>query len=183
MLDRPSNLTETWTDERIETMRAMLAHGHSYGEIAAALGKPFTRNSCIGKAKRLGLVQAKRAKSLPPKAAGNRGVKPKRTPDQVTEDHRVRATLMHKRNGNAGKPKANAIVHRVLTRPTPAAEEAIDSGVDFTDRLGLMDVGRDDCRWIEGDPMTPLHTFCGKPVKPGTSWCPAHHARVYPPRT
>lgn len=97
--------------------------------------------------------------------------------------------------GNPGQPKANAILGRARKRG--AASEAMplvlgrkpfregaeidmdEGGVDVTNRLGLMDVGAHDCKWISGDPLLADHSFCGKPVKPGTSWCPEHHKRVY----
>lgn len=33
------------------------------------------------------------------------------------------------------------------------------------------------CQWVEGEPKE--RDFCGKPVKPGSSYCEHHHARCY----
>jgi hypothetical protein len=35
------------------------------------------------------------------------------------------------------------------------------------------------CKWVVGDPRSL--TYCGEPVEPGTSWCPAHHKVVFTP--
>lgn len=179
--DRPSLATDTWTEGRIETLRTMLADGHSYGEIAAALGSPFTRNSCIGKAKRLRLTQSRRSPSLPPKRNGNRAVRPKRTPEQIAEDSRVRSTLMHKQNGNRGVAKANAIIHRVLTRP-PIPEFIPDEGVDATHLLGLVQLNEHTCKW----PVTGTGAatrFCGRHSEEGKPYCAVHCREAYQTET
>ena len=56
-----------WTDEGVETLKAMWAEGHSAREIGERLG--FTRNAVIGKANRLGLSHARAAKEAPAAAA------------------------------------------------------------------------------------------------------------------
>jgi hypothetical protein len=43
----------TWTPERIATLRAGVAAGMTYSDIAKAMG--MTKNQCSGKADRLGL--------------------------------------------------------------------------------------------------------------------------------
>lgn len=34
------------------------------------------------------------------------------------------------------------------------------------------------CQWIEGEPSAFRNCKCGKPVKPGKSYCPEHFARA-----
>lgn len=81
------------------------------------------------------------------------------------------------RNGNAVKPKANAIVHRVLTRPTPHVEEVIDPGVDVTHLLGIGKLGQHTCRWPEaGQGAGTL--FCGQHTMDGP-YRPTHHRKAY----
>ncbi|SLN77552.1 hypothetical protein [Oceanibacterium hippocampi] len=36
------------------------------------------------------------------------------------------------------------------------------------------------CQWMDGHPGEGGR-FCGAPVVPGSSWCPAHRARVFLP--
>src|SRR5690606_34908809 len=59
--------------------------------------------------------------------------------------------------------------------PSRAKEAALPAEAP---RLRLEALGPHDCRWIDGDPKGD-HSYCGAPVKPGTSWCPDHHARVW----
>lgn len=54
-----------WTEERVAQFRVLHASGISFAAIAAALGNGLTRNACIGKAKRIGLVM--RGPSVPRK--------------------------------------------------------------------------------------------------------------------
>lgn len=48
-----------WTDERVEQLKAGVARQLSYGQIADQLACGLSRNACIGKAARLGLVKAR----------------------------------------------------------------------------------------------------------------------------
>jgi hypothetical protein len=49
----------------------------------------------------------------------------------------------------------------------------------------LLGRRRDQCGWIvsgaDGSPARGDDPCCGAPVVPGTSWCKAHHARVFTP--
>lgn len=48
-------------------------------------------------------------------------------------------------------------------------------------RLPLEALGDRDCRWPSGDPQTADFGFCGAPARPGSAYCPRHHARAYEP--
>jgi len=37
------------------------------------------------------------------------------------------------------------------------------------------------CQWIDGAPTADDRCKCGVPVRPGSSWCESHHARVWLP--
>jgi len=37
------------------------------------------------------------------------------------------------------------------------------------------------CQWIDGAPTDDDGCKCGAPVRPGSSWCETHHARVWLP--
>jgi hypothetical protein len=86
-----------------------------------------------------------------------------------------------KPHANKGAPKAAAIRHRVEMRTVkPPRALPIPKGLpDVTSRIGLLDLGTRDCRYCSGDPLTADHSFCGQRVKPGSSWCPSHHAIVF----
>lgn len=66
-----------WTDERLEKLRELWASGMKTMDIGAALGT--TKNSAIGKARRLGLPMRTRAHE---NVARNPGVKQYRAPRQ-----------------------------------------------------------------------------------------------------
>lgn len=78
-----------WTDAHIETLRAMWASGEQCRAIADALGAPFTRNSVIGKAHRLGLagrpnpVQPRDPNAPPRKRVRVSRLKPRMTVEQM----------------------------------------------------------------------------------------------------
>ena len=62
-----------WTDAHNEALKTLVASGIAYSAIAIELnaqcGTDYTRNSCIGKAKRLGLIAPDRVRAprIPPK--------------------------------------------------------------------------------------------------------------------
>lgn len=71
----------TWTDERVEILKAKWAQGYSASQIAGELGG-ITRNAVIGKVARLGLVGRRTVKySL----RGNGTIVTARTPKPNTE--------------------------------------------------------------------------------------------------
>lgn len=110
------------------------------------------------------------------------------------------------RSGNPGVPSVQSIKHRIDGRQkaerarqqgklthhgqkpfrAPGRVDVDDEGVDATHLCGIMELGStaipSRCRWIHGEPSADAE-FCGKPTKDGSSWCPEHHARVYPDRT
>lgn len=49
----PPSEGDTWTDDRVTTLRALVAEGLSYSEIGSRLG--VTKNAALGKANRLGI--------------------------------------------------------------------------------------------------------------------------------
>lgn len=169
---RPDWLVLT-RSERLAVLEAQRLAGASATEMAS-LFRNATRNSIIGTLKRvdLPLLGGSRPKVAAVKPIGGNGSAGKhRKPREITAP---------RPNGNKGQPKATAIVHRIaMAEAKPPRPMPVPEGLpDPSERLRLSDVtGR--CKWCEGDPLTPDHSFCGQPVKEGTSWCPSHYARVY----
>lgn len=172
MLDHSTNEHIGWTDERTETLKRRWTEGASATEIARELGGGVTRNGVIGKVSRLAL-RAHGANPVKPKTP-----KVKRTPDQIAEDSRVRSTMMRK-NGNAGQPKAAAIVHNLTVRKPPTEiDDEIPEGVDVGHLIGLVQLTERTCRFpVVGAGAGTL--FCGNEIKPGSRYCSGHHKRVY----
>ena len=188
MLDRaPSQPLPVWSEMDREARKAFiqpLLPDHSAADIAAKV-TGCTRNSIIGfiarhmKGQRLS--QSNRRTNAEIMAAAPRHVT--RSPEQIREDNRTIALLQHrKRNGNAGQPKAPAIMHRIeaaTVKPPRAMRVPIDLP-EVGKRLRLVDLGPRDCRYCNGDPLTADHSFCGAPAMPGKPWCEAHFRIVFP---
>lgn len=166
-----------WTEGQVETLKTMWGEGSSAAEIARALGPDATRNAVIGKITRMKLERRATTKVRAAAAVGRKG---------SADVHRgtvdgARKAREVSRNGNAGVPKAAAISHRMeIMRRTPPKALAVPTDLpDVTRRIGLVELGDDECRWCSGDPLTADHSFCGKQVRPGTSWCDEHYSRVF----
>lgn len=187
MLDTPNTHSgHPWTDEAIAKLKELWGAGKSASECARILDIGVSRSAVIGKVHRLNL--SKRDNSIRAKPPAHRNRAPKavrRSRSQILEDARTRSNFQHKAqrpHGNKGQPKANAIVAKAVTskKVAPLILPVPTGLPDVTERIGLMDLGRNDCRYCNGDPMTADHSFCGRPVRPGSSWCPDHHRRVFP---
>lgn len=93
-------------------------------------------------------------------------------------------TVKPKATGHRSQPKVQAIVATARARKSlpPVlpydVEDNLDA-VDVTALVGILDLKAHHCRYIHGDPKA-AHGYCGAQVKPSSSYCPEHHARVYP---
>lgn len=45
--------------------------------------------------------------------------------------------------------------------------------------LSILDLKSCSCRWPYGDPLGEFGGFCGRQVRPGSSYCPHHHRKAY----
>ncbi len=139
-----------WDKHALETLRAMWLDGKSGGEIAKALGR--TRNAVLGKIDRLGLTRKRQGKrqARPPKPAPARPV-----PLLITAKA---AACEAKRPARVVEPPAVLMPSRNLT---------------------IFDLTRIDCRAITSPDRAAVTLYCGHTVRPGSSYCPAHHARFH----
>lgn len=112
-------MTFTWTDYRIDTLKRMRTTGHSYTEIAKKLG--ISRNSAMGKARRLGLP---------------------------THESKSSRSLINKRNisrATATVPRVKA-APELSGRPLPP-----DMALPPSLNIALIDLEPHHCRFIPGD--------------------------------
>lgn len=177
--------TSIWDDQRnLDLLKAMYGEGASASEIAGAIGQGVTRNAVIGKVHRLKLAKRDSTIRARPSALGKKGRSG--SPGQPSV-----LSIQHRRDGRNGNGLALKIAKarsEGLTLDDVFGRKSdpglAEDGVDFTRRIRLDDLSLPitECRWCDGDPMTADHSFCGMPVKEGSSWCPSHHARVYPVR-
>lgn len=149
-----------WTVERELTVRRLWKAGHSAGEINLELGGT-TRNAVIGKLFRMGLTKGDRAEGVEIKClpgARTAGAKVQRRPDG----------FRRKPDKRPAKP-----LQQLFASPLP--EPAPD--IPPHERIPLLALTEDSCRYPIGDPRTAGFGFCnGKRVN-GISYC-GFHARI-----
>jgi len=164
---------ESWTEERVELLKKLLAEGLSASQIAVVLGGGATRNAVIGKISRLKLSAHR-----PVKAPGSGAAR--------------------KPHGNRGMPKANAVVGRIAGRqedmakakaaraPKPEVEfeaEPFEAKAELfipvEHRLGLLQLNEHTCKRPIGDPLKPDFYFCGGHAEDGKPYCDFHARRAY----
>lgn len=142
-----------WTDEAIAEMRCLAESGLTTRQIADRLGT--TKNSVIGKMRRIGIPLARKP------GGGTGGSKARRK-------RRVRV-----------QPKPIMDVFAMQPSLAPTIEPEPMDIIPVGQRRSIMELNRYMCRWIVGDPKTPDHYYCGGPVVDNCSWCAAHLAKLY----
>lgn len=170
-----------WTDERVELLKKRWAEGQSASQIAAELGG-VTRNAVIGKVHRLGL--SGRAKAAPSSVSRMR---PKPSTAVAQQQRRPQATAPRTASSSYGVQgnAALAMSHAPAPRPTPAPRvmpvEVIESAPLTCERVTIMELKENMCRWPLGDPSQPEFRFCGGRSTPGAAYCPHHSQIAYQP--
>jgi GcrA cell cycle regulator len=148
--DPPSTIG--WPSEHSKLLKKLTIQGYSFAQISVELWEEFkvsySRNACIGKASRLGLVAKKASK---PSIEG------------VTR----RARPVGKRSGPI------ATTRLAPFPPSFTSEISEFRCVEVVPQnIRLLDLKPDQCRWPYGE-AAPF-TFCGHPVVHG-SYCAPHH--------
>lgn len=199
----------SWTDERIERLKAMWTRGSTASQIAEELGG-VSRNAVIGKAHRLGLesrpspVKAgeekeKKAKPAPaPKTAKPSVVaRPAPTAEpRVAESEAPRPAPVAGAPGQSKQTDATTIQYRSVgpggfirqgpgdtQAPIPPAPPRrlvpAKPSAEVADKTSLLDLNDRVCRWPMGHPGEPDFHFCGKPSNPGYPYCVDHCGVAY----
>ena len=197
----------SWTDERIDQLRALWDKGLTASQIAEKLGG-VSRNAVIGKAHRLGLksrpspVKANDAdkKAAPKKAAPAAApakahaaaaparprpaepVAPVRADDDAAEAPAPRVS---------SSPRIVSIGPGGFMRQGPGDQQApippapprrlvpAKPSPEMADKTSLLDLNERICRWPLGHPGEADFHFCGVPVNPGFPYCVEHCGRAY----
>ncbi|WP_313805056.1 GcrA family cell cycle regulator [Sphingobium sp.] len=199
----------SWTDERIDQLKAMWERGLTASQIADELGG-VSRNAVIGKAHRLGLQSRPspvKANEAPKKAAT-----PARKPAPEAEAPKPAPPVQHA----APAPIRSAAPAPAPVSATPAAEapaapqpRIISVGPggflrqgpgdqqapippapprrlvpakpspEIAGKTTLLDLTERICKWPMGHPGEPDFHFCGETVNPGFPYCVEHCGRAY----
>ncbi len=153
----------TWTDDRVDLLKKLWAKGLSASQIAGRLGG-VTRNAVIGKVHRLGLSR----RSTPPRAPAPRRRK-------------TRAPSPPGRAGPFRTSGSAALKSDVETMPEPGLEPAPAPIVELVippgERLNILALNEQTCRWPIGDPGTSDFHYCGRQSDQGVPYC-EHHSRI-----
>ena len=194
----------SWTEERIERLKAMWTEGATASEIADKLGG-VSRNAVIGKAHRLGLEA--RPSPVKPGEEKEQAPAPKAAKVVKAEAPPVPAP---KAEAPADKPKAEAAEAAPQPSPPPKAEmqyRSIGPGgfirqgpgdqqapippapprrlvpakpsPEVADKTSLLELNDRICKWPMGHPGEPDFHFCGQPANPGYPYCVAHCGVAY----
>ncbi len=138
-----------WTDAHVATLSTLWREGIDCTKIALALGEGFTKNSVIGKARRI---------ELPPHPAPNaRPSRPRRT---------------------VGKDRVTKRPHKVWDKPVvvmPIRERPSRVLAPPSLGLALMQLSDMQCHWIAGNDRL----YCGHPTSVKCwprPYCEAHGA-------
>lgn len=163
----------SWTDERVERLKTLWADGLSASQIAAELGN-VTRNAVIGKVHRLGLsgrakpqVQAARPQPAP------RAKTPAPAPRPAQPAPRPAAARPITIGNVAVKPTEET----AAPAPAPVPARASETEPVVFEKVTILHLTEQTCKWPIGDPGRPDFFFCGRRSDSGIPYC-GYHARI-----
>ncbi len=172
----------SWTDERVEILKKLWAEGLSASQIAGELGQGVTRNAVIGKVHRLKLsARAKPSSSSSRPRAASRTVRRPSTGGSSSSGASAAAAM--KRRNMTAAPMMGA----TALKADESAEiemEAVSAQVQElfipeAERISLLQLSEDTCKWPIGDPLNPDFHFCGQHSLEGKPYCEFHAKRAF----
>jgi GcrA cell cycle regulator len=173
-----------WTEERVELLKKLWLEGLSASQIAGVLGEGVTRNAVIGKVHRLKLTgRAKPASSTPRARTAPRS----NTVRRVSTSSSGRsssgiASMMKSRNMSSGGAIQGATALKMedeFQREVYVAPQVQELYIPEDQRLSLLQLNEETCKWPIGDPLTPDFYFCGQHSEEGKPYCDFHSRRAY----
>jgi len=198
----------SWTDERIDKLKALWEKGMTASQIAEELGG-VSRNAVIGKAHRLGLQSrpspvksgdaprkkssAKKASAAkpaaPPQAAPAKASSP--APQQRQPAQAAAPVPSQPLPSSAQQPRIVSVGPGGFLRQGPGDQQApippapprrlvpAKPSPEIADKTSLLDLTERICKWPMGHPGEPDFHFCGEKVNPGFPYCVEHCGRAY----
>jgi GcrA cell cycle regulator len=197
----------SWTEERIERLKAMWAQGATASQIADELGG-VSRNAVIGKAHRLGLEarpspvkpgdekehRAPAAASPAPKpapaerpapraaAAAPAAAEPAAAPSQpaARTPQRSQQELQYRSIGPGGFIRQGPGDQQAPIPPAPPRRLVpAKPSPEVADKTSLLELNDRICKWPMGHPGEPDFHFCGQAANPGFPYCVEHCGVAY----
>jgi len=196
----------SWTEERIERLKAMWTKGATASEIADELGG-VSRNAVIGKAHRLGLEA--RPSPVKPGEEGDHGAHaapgksaaaPKSAEPAAPKTERAALPPVETAHRPVAappqRPHGDNIQYRSIgpggfIRQTPGEQQApippapprrrvpAKPSPEVADKTSLLDLNDRICKWPMGHPGEPDFHFCGQASNPGFPYCVEHCGVAY----
>jgi len=190
----------SWTEERIDRLKAMWAEGATASEIADKLGG-VSRNAVIGKAHRLGLearpspVKPGEEKDHSP-SPSRPAAKPSPAPakaapaadkpqpaQRVPQPQAQRSggeNMQYRSVGPGGFIRQGPGDQQAPIPPAPPRRLVpAKPSPEVADKTGLLELNDRICKWPMGHPGEPDFHFCGEPANPGYPYCVAHCGVAY----
>jgi GcrA cell cycle regulator len=194
----------SWTDERIEQLKALWSKGMTASQIADELGA-VSRNAVIGKAHRLGLqsrpspvkpnepAPAKGKPETPEPAAAEAPPAPPRPqpqPQPAVQAAPAAAAAPVERPA-APEPRVVSVGPGGFLRQGPGDQQPpippapprrlvpAKPSADVADKTSLLDLNEKICKWPIGHPGEPDFHFCGRTANPGFPYCVEHCGVAY----
>ena len=168
----------SWTDERVELLKKLWMEGLSASQIANELGEGVTRNAVIGKVHRLKLsARAKPASSTQRPRTASRPTVRRSSPSGGGGASAIKRRTMHTApvmGATALKPSEDYAVEM-----EPELAEVHELFIPEGERLSLLELNENTCKWPIGDPLNPDFHFCGRTTKDEHPYCEFHARRAY----
>jgi GcrA cell cycle regulator len=194
----------SWTEERIDRLKALWSQGITASQIADELGG-VSRNAVIGKAHRLGLqsrpspVKPNEAEPAPAPAqprfeapAEPEIEEPLAAEEESDFDDETRpAPSRDEPAAGPPAPQVRSIGPGGFVRQGPSDQQApippapprrlvpAKPSPEIADKTGLLDLNERICKWPVGHPGEPDFHFCGKQANPGFPYCVEHCGVAY----
>jgi GcrA cell cycle regulator len=196
----------SWTEERIDRLKAMWSKGATASQIADELGG-VSRNAVIGKAHRLGLdsrpspvkpgeEKEKPAAAAAPAAPKPAAPRPEPAPRAAAPAAEPAAPAPEAKPAPSPQKPQTEIQYRSVgpggfirqgpgdtQAPIPPAPPRrlvpAKPSEEVADKTSLLELNDRICKWPLGHPGEPDFHFCGEPANPGFPYCVAHCGVAY----
>ena len=198
----------SWTDERIDRLKALWSNGMTASQIADDLGG-VSRNAVIGKAHRLGLqsrpspvkpnepTPAQAAEpAAPPPVEEIAAPPPEPEPEPVAEPEpqapvAAEAAPQAPPLPQPPQPRIVSVGPGGFLRQGPGDQQSpippapprrlvpAKPSAEVADKTSLLDLNEKICKWPIGHPGEPDFHFCGTPANPGFPYCVQHCGVAY----
>ncbi len=194
----------SWTEERIERLKAMWTEGATASQIADELGG-VSRNAVIGKAHRLGLearpspvkpgeekerpataasapvaAKAAPAERPAPRPAAAAPASPAPAQPAARSPQRPQSDLQYRSIGPGGFIRQGPGDQQPPIPPAPPRRLVpAKPSPEIAEKTSLLDLNDRICKWPMGHPGEPDFHFCGNAANPGFPYCVEHCGVAY----